>query len=294
MEHDNTALQIPQAEKKSYQVFCTSRLCNDYRISDGALRTFLLISNILVSEGYFYGSNEWLAEHRGVEERTIRNHLEELESYGYIWREIWKSGIKTYRRVWLAEAYLRYCAENDIEDEEFKKCLREENIFPLERKINSGSSGNKIPPNTRSVSNTKEEQQTDDGVVAFSKLEKDLLKNLSAEDRKLHHEYCEAQNAKTPKSNYPGYRIWAARNMDKVKESPESRSEKNYLLALEIQKIFDALPYNDQRKMQFYMNKEIVEFNVVTYTRHVKYEDAEFEEVCRKEMKNRKLNFPQS
>lgn len=129
----------PSTGDNNYLIYCPSSLGLDHQLSDGARSTYLLISNFLNRDGYAFCSNKWLVEHRKRDERIIRYHLEELEQRGYIYREVYKKGFITKRRIWVAGAYAKYLLENGKTDPDFEKVLR--NAKSKEDSENSGSSG---------------------------------------------------------------------------------------------------------------------------------------------------------
>lgn len=116
-----------------FVLFCPSRIAMDMDLSDGARSTYLIISNFLNRDGFCIASNKWLVERRKQDERQIIRHLEELENRGYIWRDIYKKGYNTRRRIWLHEKYAEYLLVNKISDTKFSAHLDElikNNSFP--------------------------------------------------------------------------------------------------------------------------------------------------------------------
>lgn len=108
-----------QETASTYVVFCPTRLCDDQNLSDGAVCTYLVISNFLNKDGYAFCSNEWLSTRRKQEIRQIRRHLEELEERGYIYREIFSKGFTKDRRIWLTEKYAAYLLAHGKKDSNF-------------------------------------------------------------------------------------------------------------------------------------------------------------------------------
>jgi hypothetical protein len=289
MKYDNAEAEKKEELKKSYTIFCPSRIADDQRLSDGTVRTYLIISNFLNEDGHSYCSNEWLAAKRGTDERTIQRHLEELQQYGYIWREVWKTGFKWNRRIWAVEAYARYCLTHSIEDEEFKKCLRGDNFDVFETTNFSPSRRQECRQNKQVLSNKEDIQQQDEDeevFVCFSKRERQALKKLTPEQREYHHKHCEA--LKESRTDYEGYRIWAAENFDKIKSSKAQLSEDNIKLGKMIEKFFNSLHRQD-----FNLTSEYVEFTYVCHSTIVKFNQPEFKEICRRELAFRNLKMPQ-
>ncbi len=122
------SIQDSHNNDNHFVLFCPSKLAEDEKISDGAIRTYLLISNFLNRDGYAFCSNEWLAERRKTTVREIQRQLEELEKGGYLYREIYSKGFHKQRRIWEAGAYAKYLLGIGKEDEEFKKCLRDDHM----------------------------------------------------------------------------------------------------------------------------------------------------------------------
>lgn len=82
------------------------------------------ITALCKNKGYAWVTNGTIADMYGIKEDTVSKSIKKLEAYGYIiCRYMWKSGIKSKRKVYLTDdiwhKYNKYNSTNDLYDVDY-------------------------------------------------------------------------------------------------------------------------------------------------------------------------------
>ena len=161
MTHFNDIPHSEQEEEHSsgYFVVVSSPLVEDSRLSPRDVMLMLHISNFLRRDGYAICSDAWLAKKQGTSIKTMQRCLMNLEKTGHLWRETWKEGMYTRRRIWLAAPYSAYLLRTGRDDPKFKKCLRMDMGVQVGWTSVSGSDGHGCPSNKKRDKYKKKERE---------------------------------------------------------------------------------------------------------------------------------------
>ena len=89
----------------SFDVVIPSHLILNENVCTGAKLFYGLVRNLTRVEGYCYATNSYLSDLMGVCEKSIKTWLSELESEGYIERELEKEGIQTSRKIFISHEF---------------------------------------------------------------------------------------------------------------------------------------------------------------------------------------------
>ncbi len=296
-QYENTELNTTGKDSfnenthNSYYVTVPAMILEDKSLSDDELVTFLHLSNFLKRDGYATCSDQWLAEKRNCDERTIQRHLKALEEKGYIYRQSWKEGMYWKRRIWLASAYALHLKKNDLEDNEFKKCLREDKNVGIEKSFLSLSTSQKCRHNKIS---TKYKKNTtthppDAGPPPpapassfLSKQEKKILMHCTPEEHAAYHKFCE-EYLKPIAENYEAIRISCAKNKwwKKANDHHEIFA-KNALIAQEIRRK-TSYAQTEGTYIQFLNENGDVSI--------VEFKEPQFEKICEHILRKRGISL---
>lgn len=119
-----TDTDFKESKNLPFTACVPSQVILDPSLNDAAKVTYALIATMLLRDGYATCSDQWLATNRKCSIDKIQESLKALEEAGYIYRQTWKEGMYSKRRIWRSDSYAKYLLENQLEDEKFKKCLR--------------------------------------------------------------------------------------------------------------------------------------------------------------------------
>lgn len=294
VKDNNTQQEIPQTENNSYYVVAESKILEDPRLTDELLVTFLHLSNFLRRDGFATCSDEWLAQKRRCKIRNVQYHLEALEKAGYLWRETWKEGMYWKRRIWLSSKYAQYLVENQLEDEEFKKCLRDAKNCAIDLQNFAPSKSKKLRHNKKSTEQ-KKKTTTEPPESSAAPPDSSLFSSNKPWIKKVRKEAPEEVEAFI---SYAKAHMHEAECLEKwlmacatkqywktAAPSPEEKKEKHEKIAKWIVKNYPSadivIGYNYLEFLNG-VNSEPV---------HLKFGDKSFEERCKKELKRRGLDL---
>lgn len=289
MKNDNIPQEKAPTENNSYYVVAESQILEDSRLTDELLVTFLHLSNFLKKDGYATCSDEWLSERRRCKIRNIQYHLEALEKAGYLWRETWKEGMYWKRRIWLSSKYAQYLIENQLEDEKFKKCLRDAKNCVIELQNFAPSTSKKLQHNNKSTKQKKKTTTPSPKAPAkslslFEKMKK-IFKELPQERIQAAIKACEEAHQRKPIDSKEAWVRKALEENWKFQPSVEEKKGKHEQLAKWIVKNFPRADIVDGYNYLEFINGSNAE------PVHLIFGQKDFEEKCEKELKRRGLDL---